>query len=436
MRFARSFLTLAITAVAAALGSPGPARADLWDDMVSTTVTPGQVQTWERAGQGEFRYSTPSMSLSTGQGGGTIASTNLSTRRGCGVADFAGEFSALLNAEALQSYIKDVGRNVLASAPLVALCYSSPTLCDAYKHFKSMASGMLQAKAAECQAIEQAAMGAGEQMRKRQEMACIEEKVSAGTPMYQALDQCKGADLKLVGYDLSTVDDLDIVGGALDKVGADPDTRDLAKVLLGDVRLRTGAAGSSREIKRAAPDALNRVWTETQEGYVRDIETALTSLEAGRMPTIEELRAISAPGRPVTAAELAAFLRLDPASRAIAVQRLASALTLARLSERLGRLKEDLAESRRLAQNTNQAQQEIDNQIAATESMIARLRRLKDDQDLINQALGTTAQEAARRQEEARRRTTPDSQAGPAVPRGRTGQGQFDLGGGILFTPR
>jgi hypothetical protein len=420
--------------VALVLGPPGPARADLWDDMVNTTVTPGQVQTWERAGQGEFRYSAPSLSLSTGQRGGTIASTNLSTRRGCGVADFASEFSALFNAEALQSYIKGLGQNVLQAAPLVMLCYASPTLCDAYKHFRTMASGMLQAKAAECQAVEHAALGAGEQMRKRQELACIEDKVAAGTPMYQALDQCKGADIKLVGYDLSPVDDLDLVGGALDKVGADQDTRDLAKVLLGDVTLRAGGAGAGRQITRPAPDALNRVWTDTQQGYVRAIETALASLEAGRTPTIEALRAISAPGRPVTAAELAAFLRLDPASRAIAVQRLASALALARLSERLGRLKEDLAESRRLAQNTNQAQHEIDNQIAATASMIARLRRLKEDQDLINQALGTTAQEAARQQEEARRRTAPDSHARPAVPRERAGR--FELGGGVLFTPR
>ena len=59
---------------------------------------------------------------------------------GCGITDFVGEFKAMFSTQALESYFEGLIGTAIASAPLVLLCYASPTLCDAYKHFKQMAS--------------------------------------------------------------------------------------------------------------------------------------------------------------------------------------------------------------------------------------------------------------------------------------------------------
>src|SRR3989442_15481210 len=124
------------------------------------------------------------------------------------------------------------------------MCYVSPTLCDAYKHFKSMASGLLQARAADCRAVEAAALDYGSRMAKKRELQCIEEKTAAGVPRYVAQDDCRGVGAtELVGFDFGKVSDLNIIDDGLKQVGADDATRRFAKAVLGDVGFRGGSSG-------------------------------------------------------------------------------------------------------------------------------------------------------------------------------------------------
>src|SRR3989442_13208549 len=102
------------------------------------------------------------------------------------------------------------------------MCYVSPTLCDAYKHFKSMASGLLQARAAEGQAVEAAALDYGSRMAKKRELQCIEEKTAAGVSRYVGQDDCRaGGSTEHVGFDLRKVSDINIGREGLKAVGAD-----------------------------------------------------------------------------------------------------------------------------------------------------------------------------------------------------------------------
>lgn len=429
-RRARRRLLLA-AALAALAAWPAAARADLWTDMVGATVTPSAVEAYGQAGEAGVLFRGPAMRLPSG-GGGTAASVSLQGRRGCGAMDFAAEFQALFNANAFEDYLKGVASAAISSAPLVLMCYASPTLCDAYKHFRQMASGLLQLKAAECQAVEQAAMGAGERMRKRQELSCVEERVAAGTPMYQALDECKRPDIKLVGYDLRPADTLEVVGGVLDKLGVDPELRDLGKAVLGDVRL---TAGGGREVSLPSPATINAVWGQTYDAYVGRLERALEAVSAGRTLSAEDAAAISPPGRPITAADLRRLLQLEAGARAVAVQRLAAALTMARLGHQLNELRAALAQGARLAEQTTQSTPELERAIEALEAALARLRDLKADTDAVNDVLAAVAADAARARQETVGVVAPAVPPRAAAAAGPS-SGGLRLGGGLMLRPR
>src|SRR5260370_4609556 len=156
--------------------------ADLWDQTVTNSTPESQFQLSEGTRQSGLSYrGGTGLPLPAPSGSSTIGAISGSTGKGCGI-DFAAEFKALFDVNALESYFKGLASSAIAAAPLVLMCYASPTLCDAYKHFKSMASGLLQARAAECQAVEAAALDYGARMAKKRDLQCIEEQTAAPVP--------------------------------------------------------------------------------------------------------------------------------------------------------------------------------------------------------------------------------------------------------------
>src|SRR2546430_4388679 len=159
----RPFIVLIVAAVVALLlvGLIGRAGAvALWDQTVTNSTPQSQFQLYEGTGQSGLNYRGGAglpLPAPSG-GGGTVGAISGSTGTGCGI-DFAAEFKALFDVNALESYFKGLASSAISAAPLVLMCYVSPTLCDAYKHFKSMASGLLQPRAAQWQAGAAAALG-------------------------------------------------------------------------------------------------------------------------------------------------------------------------------------------------------------------------------------------------------------------------------------
>ena len=106
------------------------------------------------------------------------------------------------------------------------------------------------------------------------------------------------------------------------------------------------------------------------------------------------------------------------------VQRIASALTLARVEYQLSMLQMELSELSRLAANTNQSTEEVERQIRTLEAMRGRLRALKEGQDNLIQVLREMDQAASAERAAARGRATVTPPKEPAI----------DLGGGLLLT--
>ena len=147
-------------------------------------------------------------------------------------------------------------------------------------------------------------------------------------------------------------------------------------------------------------------------------------VKTGGTPTVEDLQKVSAPGVPVTRSLLQQLSLMNPAARGIAVQRIASALTLARLEYQLYVLQMELSELSRLAANTNQSTEEVERQIRTLEAMRGRLRALKEGQDNLTQVLREMDQAASAERAAARGRATVTPPKEPTI----------DLGGGLLLT--
>jgi len=406
-----------------AVGRAG--AADLWDKTVTGSTPQSQFELYEGTAQSGLNYRGAAGLPLPAPGGGvsTIGSISGSTGKGCGI-DFAAEFKALFDVNALESYFKGLASSAISAAPLVLMCYVSPTLCDAYKHFKSMASGLLQARAAECQAVEAAALDYGSRMAKKRELQCIEEKTAAGVSRYVAQDDCRAVgSTELVGFDFGKVSDINIVDDGLKQVGADDDTQRFAKAILGDVGFRGNSSGRRHEFKKLQPEGLEQEWGRLYQDYGQQLTALVDQVKTGATPTVEDLQKVSAPGVPVTRSLLQQLSLMNPAGRGIAVQRIASALTLARLEYQLYVLQMELSELSRLAANTNQSTEEVERQIRTLEAMRGRVRALKEGQDNLTQVLREMDQAASAERAAARGRATVTPPKEPAI----------DLGGGLLL---
>jgi hypothetical protein len=349
---------------------------------------------------------------------------------GCGITDFVGEFTAMFSTQALESYFEGLIGTAIASAPLVLLCYASPTLCDAYKHFKQMASEILSLRSGECRAVEQAAQSLGTSLNRQQQLACIDERIAAGEPSWVALDACKAEGrTTTLNYLLQRVSDFSVVESALQAVGADPEAAAFARALLGDVRFGSGRWAA----EPATVQAAEALWGTTFERYVEQLTAAVETVGGGGRLGAGEIAAISVPGVPLSEPVLARLAVLAPAERRIAIQKLATALTLARLEYLIQTTEDQL---RQAAAHPSQTPQRaaLEERIEALHRAQARLRALKQNADGMNEVLGAIESAARAYKRRTVDHTTPRGPTTPAPV--SSGNRAPWLGGGLEGLPR
>ena len=81
----------------------------------------------------------------------------------CGAFDFGASVQQAF--EDIPALFEALGEALLANMPMLVLCYTSPTLCDLYKHFQSLVNAVIQARYAQCQGLQNAAAAAGLMLR-------------------------------------------------------------------------------------------------------------------------------------------------------------------------------------------------------------------------------------------------------------------------------
>ena len=427
MRWARSLAHASMIAIALA-GAPSHARADLWDTLVSGSVTATQIDVTRGDQTGLTWRGGPQLSLPSG-GGGPVVRVEAGIGGGCGITDFVSEFKAMFSTQALESYFEGLIGTAIASAPLVLLCYASPTLCDAYKHFKQMASEVLSLRAGECRAVEEAAASLGTSLNRQQQLACIDERIAAGDPSWVALDACKAeSQSTTLDYLLRRVGELNVVEGALQAVGADPDTATFARTLLGEVRF----AGGRWTAEPATTQAAEGLWGTLFARYVEQLTAAVETVGGGGRLGASEIAAISVPGVPLSEPILARLAVLPPAERQLAIQKLATALALARLEYLIQATEDQLRQAAAHPSQTHQ-RAALEERIEALHRAQARFRALKQNADSLTDVLAAIERTARGHEGRSVGHTAP---RGPRTPAPVSAAGQRPwLGGGLELSP-
>jgi hypothetical protein len=120
---------------------------------------------------------------------------NLSSGSDCGRLNFRsslkGSMKNLLDAD----YFGDMGKNIVGAAPMLTLCYMSPTWCSIVKSFRANANVMLGARLKQCSLIEKYTDSRVQDYQEERQR-CTQKAIAAnGGNAEKALEQCQSGNL-------------------------------------------------------------------------------------------------------------------------------------------------------------------------------------------------------------------------------------------------
>jgi hypothetical protein len=317
-----------------------PVHADLFDDARKAVRTDlGYYDTTGitlRGGAG----------LTTGlsPGSTTLLRGQASVGGPCGAFDLASSLTQAF--EELPELFETLIGQVLASIPMLALCYASPTLCDLAKHWQALVNLAIQAKYGQCQQIQMAMAYGGLRLRGGQISQCLEEQVQAGSSISVAMQICNG-DVQTIRTPTGSQNtEVALVHETLTAAGANQETKTLAQALLGEVTLRANGGKLGTDQHRPQGAMLRRYEAHRTEADAT-LRQAVEELRDTGSIAETTLRALSVPGQPLPRAALEALVMLqnDPVRYESLTQKLTTSLAITRLTWECTELQEHLAAS-------------------------------------------------------------------------------------------
>lgn len=271
------------------------------------------------------------VNLSTGAAStATIFRGQASVGGGCNAFDFASSFKELF--ETIPQVIEGLTQHLASSIPMLVICYTSPTACDLLKHFQSYVNVLLQARYAQCQGAQHAAMYAGLKLRGGQVTHCLDAQRRQGVSISRAMDVCNTSAFDLRNPDGSMGREVRLIQDTLRAAGATTEVQTLAGGLMGEMTLR---AGEQLGIESRHPQAALLVrYDSHKERYEAALTRAADELQQTGTVTAPTLRAVAVPGQPLprAAIEALAAMRSDPTRYPTMVGRLSTGLALTQLT--------------------------------------------------------------------------------------------------------
>ena len=363
--------------------------------------------------------------LSTGAAAtsATILRGQASIGKPCGAFDFATSMTEAF--ETIPELLENLVQSLIRSMPMLALCFAQPSMCDLVKHAQSIVSALVQAKFGQCTQMQTAMAYSGLRLRGGAIAACLEDAANAGEPLNAAMTKCMASvdTLRLPnglnGTQMSVIQD------TLDAAGASQEMKTLARGLLGDITMQAGGASLGIRAERPQGAMMQRFeahrvqLTTSLQGAIDEVRTTGTVSPA-------TLEAISVPGQPLPRAALDALvaMRADQVRYDSFVQKLATNLSLAKLTWECGELTQQLEDSLESNEHlSDEARAKVQRQLAAIPRELENVRAKKRviEQDL-QPAVDALMQEYARMQDMATQTAlrTPRA-ATPAMPFGTQG---------------
>ena len=248
--------------------------------------------------------------------GGNVIDLSAGVQKGgsCGNFNLATELKGIFNKEVLDQYVSGLTGAIASGAPMLLLCYASQTLCDLYKHYRSMANAALSMRQQQCQQIEALATKAGSSLRNNAVMDCISQKM--GDIGYEAAvaecGQITDPTVRIPGTN-QTASEYNI-SDAIAKAGSDdPDLQNFIKGVIGDVRFSGGygiyTAGKTKYGMEGEVSNLTNAY------YNAFREVGEQAAQSRTMPNADTLKTLSTPGFPITPLILTRLMAIDAATR-------------------------------------------------------------------------------------------------------------------------
>ncbi|MBN4071792.1 hypothetical protein JYT83_00085 [bacterium AH-315-F18] len=314
----------------------------------------------------------------------------------CGSFDFLTNFRATFDQHAAEKYLGNVARAVTASAPLIVTCYASPTLCDAFKHFKAMSGLTLDTAFARCEAVQDAVLDWGSNLYNKQKADCLNEKGRQGVPLEEAMKACSGFHEipSLSGLKKTHVNLIDDAFDLVDDF--DPNRRRLARTIFGDLDLQADGQIFSKKTK----GGIRIMFNTTRDENMKNWEKVIRQTARGRAADLTDLKSLSTPALPITHEVVQAVVSLPPSKQAIAISSISSATAMSEVQARVHEIDEKLAQAQTEAQKNSPdlvKQLKIERQRVA-EQLDHMLKEQRQSAQ-ITQTLISTLREASREEE-------------------------------------
>src|SRR5215471_6116264 len=260
----------------------------------------------------------------------------------CGSFNFAASFKEAV--EEIPDLLEAVAQQLAANVPMLVLCYSSPTICDITKHVQGILNALVQARMADCQAVQNAMAYGGLRMRGGQISQCLEDQVNSGATLNAALRTCHG-DVGGIRSPLGTNNgQVNLVQETLQAAGASPELQTLAKGLVGDITLRANGSQLATDHQRPQASLLSQYETNRAAADAA-LRAAIDELAANGTVSDQTMQSISVPGQVTPRAALDALLTLrnDPVRYESFVAKLSTGIGLTQLQWACSELEDALA---------------------------------------------------------------------------------------------
>ena len=281
-----------------------------WGDAFSDARRSMNVQVYQRDQSAVSVRAGINLNTGVTPGGTTLFRAQANIGGGCGGFDF--RQSMVQAFQEMPQLFEALLEAVIHEMPMLGLCYLSPTLCQLSQHFQSLLNIAIQAKYAQCQQIQHAAMYAGLRLRGGEEGRCLEDERANGANLLTAMQRCTG-ELTAIRSPLGVPrGQVNLVRETLEAVGASAEVIDLARQVVGEVTVRAG--GRLAVDAEQTPDALMERYEQHKNTATEALQNVVNEYRDTGTVQEETLRQAGIPGQglPLPAAEALAGFAEDP----------------------------------------------------------------------------------------------------------------------------
>jgi hypothetical protein len=208
-------------------------------------------------------------------------------KNGCSAGDLFGELNSMLNLQNAANGLEALVVGLVSEAPLLLICYYSPTICSYVKHARNMMNAGARIRAGQCEAVNKFVDKRSKDFYHERLDACMQSYGDSGP---DNLESCKQSvhENPLADLPLNLSGEYKVVAdnvskyfqSAGDDEGTAKNKASMISSLFGDVVFSSGDAGKRSTPPAKVRQAIHSIYFDTYKDY-RDKADAILDSASG-----------------------------------------------------------------------------------------------------------------------------------------------------------